>query len=25
VAMNGTAFPWNQVRKNRPTGIFERR
>lgn len=24
VAMNGTAFPWDQVRKNRETGIFER-
>ena len=23
VAMNGTAFPWNRVRKNRVTGIFE--
>lgn len=25
VAMNGTAFPWDQVRKNRQTGIFERK
>ena len=24
VAMNGTSFPWNGVRKNRETGIFER-
>ena len=24
LAMNGTPFPWNQVRKNRKTGIFER-
>jgi L-asparaginase len=24
VAMNGTAFPWDQVRKNRQTGTFER-
>lgn len=23
VAMNGTAFPWNQVRKNRQGGVFE--
>jgi L-asparaginase len=23
VAMNGTAFPWNRVRKNRETGTFE--
>jgi L-asparaginase len=23
VAMNGTAFPWNQVRKNRASGHFE--
>jgi L-asparaginase len=23
VAMNGTAFPWNQVRKNRQSGVFE--
>jgi len=23
VAMNGTAFPWNQVRKNRASGYFE--
>lgn len=23
VAMNGTAFPWNAVRKNRETGVFE--
>ena len=23
LAMNGTAFPWNRVRKNRETGIFE--
>ena len=23
VAMNGTAFPWDRVRKNRPTGVFE--
>jgi L-asparaginase len=23
VAMNGTAFPWNQVRKNRKSGVFE--
>ncbi len=25
VAMNGRAFPWNQVRKDRATGIFEPR
>jgi L-asparaginase len=24
VAMNGTHFPWNQVRKNRAQGFFER-
>ena len=24
LAMNGTPFPWNGVRKNRETGIFER-
>lgn len=24
VAMNGQAFPWNDVRKNRETGFFER-
>src|SRR5262245_21269428 len=24
LAMNGTLFPWNQVRKNRQTWIFER-
>ena len=24
VAMNGTAFPWNEVRKNRASGFFER-
>ena len=24
VAMNGTAFPWNEVRKNRGSGVFER-
>jgi L-asparaginase len=24
VAMNGTHFPWNQVRKNRSDGFFER-
>jgi L-asparaginase len=23
VAMNGMAFPWNRVRKNRQTGVFE--
>lgn len=23
VAMNGTAFPWRAVRKNRQTGVFE--
>jgi L-asparaginase len=23
VAMNGTAFPWNRVRKNRQNGVFE--
>ena len=23
VAMNGQCFPWNQVRKNRETGVFE--
>jgi len=23
IAMNGTAFPWDQVRKNRTTGFFE--
>jgi L-asparaginase len=23
VAMNGTAFPWNAVRKNRQSGVFE--
>jgi L-asparaginase len=23
VAMNGTAFPWNRVRKNRESGVFE--
>jgi L-asparaginase len=23
VAMNGTHFPWNNVRKNRETGVFE--
>jgi L-asparaginase len=23
VAMNGTAFPWQRVRKNRQTGVFE--
>jgi L-asparaginase len=23
VAMNGTAFPWNRVRKNRASGVFE--
>jgi len=23
VAMNGTAFPWNEVRKNRERGVFE--
>jgi hypothetical protein len=21
--MNGTAFPWNRVRKNRESGVFE--
>ena len=25
VAMNGQVFPWNDVRKNRDTGVFERR
>ena len=25
VAMNGRAFPWSQVRKNRATGTFEQR
>ena len=24
LAMNGTPFPWDRVRKNRKTGIFER-
>lgn len=24
VAMNGRCFPWNDVRKNRQTGLFER-
>jgi L-asparaginase len=24
IAMNGTAFPWDSVRKNRETGVFER-
>jgi L-asparaginase len=24
LAMNGTPFPWNGLRKNRETGIFER-
>jgi L-asparaginase len=24
VAMNGTAFPWSEVRKNRESGVFER-
>jgi L-asparaginase len=23
IAMNGTAFPWNRVRKNRNSGVFE--
>jgi L-asparaginase len=23
VAMNGTAFPWDRVRKNRESGVFE--
>jgi len=23
IAMNGRCFPWNNVRKNRKTGIFE--
>ena len=23
IAMNGQHFPWNQVRKNRATGVFE--
>ena len=23
IAMNGTHFPWNDVRKNRETGVFE--
>ena len=23
VAMNGTAFPWHRVRKNRQSGVFE--
>lgn len=23
IAMNGTAFEWNRVRKNRQTGVFE--
>ena len=23
VAMNGTVFPWNRVRKNRQSGVFE--
>lgn len=23
VAMNGTAFPWDRVRKNRQSGVFE--
>ncbi|MFN5446792.1 MAG: asparaginase domain-containing protein [bacterium] len=25
VAMNGQIFPWNDVKKNRDTGVFERR
>ncbi|HVE13634.1 MAG TPA: asparaginase domain-containing protein [Elusimicrobiota bacterium] len=25
VAMNGTCFPWNDVRKNRAEGVFQRR
>jgi len=24
IAMNGQHFPWNEVRKNRETGVFER-
>ena len=24
VAMNGRHFPWDKVRKNRKTGVFER-
>jgi L-asparaginase len=24
IAMNGQHFPWNRVRKNRETGVFER-
>ena len=23
VAMNGRCFPWNRVRKNKGTGVFE--
>jgi hypothetical protein len=23
IAMNGRHFPWNAVRKNRETGVFE--
>jgi L-asparaginase len=25
IAMNGTVFPWNNVRKNKERGVFERR
>jgi L-asparaginase len=25
VAMNGQIFSWDEVRKNRATGVFERR
>ena len=25
IAMNGRSFPWNDVRKNREIGVFERR
>jgi L-asparaginase len=24
IAMNGQHFPWDRVRKNRETGVFER-
>ena len=24
IAMNGTLFPWDDVRKNRQAGVFER-
>jgi hypothetical protein len=25
IAMNGKSFPWDDVRKNRDAGVFERR